>query len=73
MCFRHKNKKQSVTIESRFHVGDFVKFKDKRDGVCPGYIYEVKLENDEIVYTLQVGGECPSFRYHIKESEIIQK
>ncbi len=71
MCF--KKKKNKIVIHSKYHLGDFVRFKDKKDGVCPGYIYEVKLnENNEVIYTLQVGGECPSFRYNIKEEEIIK-
>lgn len=73
MCFK-KKKKNIIVIPSKYQIDDFVRFKDPRDGVCNGYINEVKYDNDRnIVYTIQVGGECPSYRYNIKEEQIISK
>ena len=69
MCF-FKKKKQEVIIHSAFVKGQNVKFKYRGD-VCPGIIYDVKLDNDEnVVYDIQIGGECPAIIKDVKE-EII--
>ena len=37
-----------------------------------GYIYDAKLdENNNVEYTIQIAGQCPSFIHNYKEDDII--
>ena len=69
MCF-FKKKKKPVITGNKFQVGEFVRFK-YRGEVCPGVIYEIKLDNDDkIIYDVQVGGECPFVVSDVPEEKI---
>lgn len=68
MCF--KRKKKVITINSRYHKGDVVNFK-YRNEICPGIIYDVSISHSgEIVYDIQIGGECPTVIRYIKDQDI---
>ena len=70
MCFfKKKNKKEPIT-GNKYQVGQTVRFRYKGE-ICPGYIYEVKQDdNKNIIYDVQIGGECPAIIVNIKEEEI---
>ena len=69
MCFKRKKKEP---INSLYHIGDFVSFRDEKRGLTPGLIYEVKLDKDQkVIYDIQIGGECPAFYYNISEDKVI--
>ena len=71
MCFFRK-KKPKVVIESKYHEGDFVRFRDNRDDLLVGYVYEVKLDKDgNIIYDIQIGGECPAIKHDIPENKVL--
>ncbi len=69
MCFFKKKKQQH--IDSKYQINDFINFRYKGD-ICPGYIYDVhQLESGEIVYDIQIGGECPAIVKEVREVNII--
>lgn len=73
MCFFRKKKTVTVTINSKYLVGDFVKFRH-REELDPGVIVAVKLnQNQEIVYDIQIGGECPIVVENVLEKDVVVK
>ena len=72
MCFWKK--KKIIKINSLYHEGDFVLFKNKKNEATAGYIYKIYLSpNNEIVYDIQIGGECPVVLTGIPENKVIKK
>ena len=70
MCFFRKKNKQPKVIGNKFNIGERINFKYRGD-MCPGLIYEVKYGKDnQILYDVQIGGECPAIIVNIKEEEI---
>ena len=73
MCFFRKKKPKVLITGNKYEVGDLVKFRHRGD-LDPGYIYEVKLDNnDEIIYDIQIGGECPTIIENVKEKDIVSR
>lgn len=69
MCFFKKKKTQR--INSKYQFNDQVNFRYKGE-MCPGYIFGAhQLETGEIVYDIQIGGECPAIIKGVKEVDII--
>lgn len=48
-------RKKEVIIDSKFKKGDFVNFRYK-DDLRFGIVYDIKKVNDEIIYSVQMGG-----------------
>ncbi len=72
MCFFKKKKKNVVHIESKYKLGESIRFKYKGE-LCPGYINRIYLNNEQnVMYDVQIGGECPAIISNVKEEEIIQ-
>ncbi len=73
MCFfKKKKKKVEVVINSKFKVGDSVKFRDRRDELTNGYVYDVHQSSDGVItYDIQKGGECPVVIEGILEEKVI--
>ena len=72
MCFLKKKKKVVIT-NNKYHIGEFVNFR-YRNEVCPGVIYDVKLDKDgNVIYDVQVGGECPFVVNDVEEKIIFIK
>jgi hypothetical protein len=38
-----------------------------------GFIHEARLEEGQVLYTIQMGGECPTFVYNYTENQIVGK
>lgn len=56
---------------ARYQKRDFVNFR-RRGELCFGWIYDAKSDKaGKVTYTIQVGGQCPSFIYDFKEEDII--
>ena len=73
MCWLKKQKKPDM-IDSRFKIDDFVLFKDHKNDATQGTIYSIKLlEDGQIMYDIQVGGECPKVIKDIPENKVIKK
>lgn len=72
MCFFRKKPKQPVErIISKYSYGDQVRFRYKGE-ICPGIVYGVaKNAKNEIIYTIQIGGECPAIIGDVKEENVI--
>lgn len=71
MCFFKKKKKVAKPqIDSKYQIGDMVRFRHKGD-ICTGYIYEVYQKNDGVYYDIQIGGECPAIINSIKEETVL--
>lgn len=68
MFFKKKNKYPEI---AKYKKGDFVNFR-YRDELYFGYIFEAFLNKEnKVIYTIQIGGQCPSFIYEYKEDDII--
>lgn len=69
MCW-FKKKQKVVITNNKFHIGDMVNFK-YRGEVSPGVIYEIHLdENNNVIYDINLGGECPAIITKVKEKDI---
>ena len=68
MCF--KKKKKEEPINSKFVIGQQVRFKGRDGFLTTGYVYSIRKANDKILYDVQVGGECPTIRKDIPEEEL---
>ena len=72
MCW-FKKKKKAAVIGAKFHIGQQISFKYRGD-MTPGTIYDIKYdENQNIIYDVQIGGECPAVIPYIKETDIIER
>ena len=66
-----KRKKKKYPESAKYQLGDFVNFRYLNE-LYFGYIYDAEIdENDKIVYTIQIGGQCPQFINKYKEENII--
>lgn len=71
--FKKKNKKSAYPENARYLLGDFVRFRHRGE-LHFGFIYEARVDDDgKVIYTLQMGGECPTFIYNYKEENIVGK
>ena len=68
MWWLFKKKEKVLPVpDSKFVPGDRVYFKHRGDRTT-GHIYRVYAgENGEVLYDVQVGGQCPYFLYGMKE------
>ncbi|MBR0439833.1 MAG: hypothetical protein IJK27_03700 [Bacilli bacterium] len=72
MCL-FKKKKSEVILNSTYKKGQKVSFK-RRDDIDPGIIYEVRKNNNgEIIYDIQIGGECPAIIKDVNEKDIFPR
>ena len=70
MCFFKKKKEKAIVSGGKYRLHDQVNFKYRGD-IAPGCIEDVKYdENKNIVYDIQIGGECPAIVKNIKEEDI---
>ena len=72
MCFFKKKKKKDLKLHlAKYKLGDYVYFR-YRDELYFGYIYMTYVDdNDKVTYTIQLGGQCPSFIQNYKEEDIL--
>ena len=64
-------KKDKYPENAKYKKGDFVNFR-RRGDLCFGYIYEAFIRDDGgIIYTIQIGGQCPALIYNWREEDII--
>ena len=63
-------KKKVYPANAKYKVDDFVNFR-YRNELYFGYIYDAKEVNGKILYTIQLGGQCPALLYDYKEEDII--
>ena len=70
MFFRKK--KNKYPEEAKYKIRDFVNFRYNNE-LYFGYIYDASINKEtlEIIYTIQVCGQCPIFIYNYKEKDII--
>ena len=72
MCL-FKKKKSEVILNSTYKKGQKVSFK-RRDDVDPGIIFEVRKNSyGEIIYDIQIGGECPAIIKDVNEKDIFPR
>lgn len=70
IMFFWKKKKYKYPEIAKYKLGDYVNFR-YRNELLFGYIYEAKVVDNEVLYTIQLGGQCPSFINDYKEKDII--
>ena len=78
MCFKRKKnlikeystQKSSIETNTTYKIGQFVHFR-YRDELYFGYVNWIyKGTNNEILYDIQVGGQCPAIIKGIREDII---
>ena len=78
MCFKRKKnlikkysaEKSSIEINTAYKMGQFVHFR-YRDELYFGYVNWIyRGTNNEILYDIQVGGQCPAIIKGIREDAI---
>ena len=70
MCIFKKKKTKKSAINSKYQLGEWVRFRHKGE-VDPGVIYDMRQSDDgEVIYDVQIGGECPIVVKDVKETEI---
>ena len=64
-------KKKTYPNAAKYKEDDVVSFKYRGD-LAFGYIHDAKLsDSGEVLYTIQLGGQCPALLYDFKEENII--
>ena len=64
MFFKRKKK---YPENAKYKIRDYVNFR-YRNELYFGYIYDAKINNEgEIIYTIQIAGQCPALIYDYKE------
>lgn len=70
MFFNIFKKKPVYPENAKYKLRDFVRFRHRGE-LHFGFIHEARVENEEVLYTIQMGGECPTFVYNYKEENIV--
>ena len=64
-------KKEKYPEIAKYKKGDFVNFR-RRGDLCFGYIYDAFVYDEgKVIYTIQIGGQCPALIYDGKEEDIM--
>lgn len=72
IMFFKKKKKETVQINSKFKLNDFVDFYYK-DDVYFGKISNVYLASGgEVLYDIDIAGQCPATLTEIEEEKVIR-
>lgn len=67
-----KKKKEVVQVNSKFSLNDFVDFY-YRDDIYFGNISNIYLaESGEVLYDIDIAGQCPATLTEIKEEKVIR-
>ena len=67
MFFKRKKKYPEI---AKYKENDYVNFR-WRNELYFGYIYDAKIINNKVVYTIQIAGQCPALIYDYEEENII--
>lgn len=70
--FKKKPSKSSWPEEAKYKPRDFVRFRHRAE-LHFGFVHEARVEDGKVIYTIQMGGECPTFVYDYKEEQIVGK
>ena len=71
--FKKKNKKSAYPENAKYKFRDFVRFRHRGE-LHFGFIHEANVDEEgNVMYTIQMGGECPTFVYNYKEENIVGK
>ena len=70
--FKKKPKKPAWPEEAKYKPRDFVRFRHRGE-LHFGFVHEARVEDGEVLYTIQMGGECPTFVYNYTENQIVGK
>lgn len=70
--FKKKPRKPDWPDEAKYKPRDFVRFRHRGE-LHFGFVHEARVEDGEVIYTIQMGGECPTFVYNYKEEKIVGK
>ncbi len=71
--FKKKSNKNAWPEKAKYKFRDFVRFRHRGE-LHFGFIHEARVEDDgTVIYTIQMGGECPTFVYNYKEENIVGK
>lgn len=66
-----KKKKEKEVIISKYQMGELVNFKYKND-IRFGRVYKISKVNEEVIYSIQIGGECPAIIDNIPEKSLFR-
>lgn len=69
--FKKRSGKGGYPEQAKYKLRDFVRFRHRGE-VRFGFIHEARVDEDgTVLYTIQMGGECPTFVYNYSEEKII--
>ena len=73
MCWFKRKAKKKIQFDHSYNVGQRVNFK-YRDDVVTGYIEKVSLDKEgNVIYDIQIGGECPATISNVPEKDIFYR
>lgn len=70
--FKKKPRNPAWPEQAKYKGRDFVRFRHRGE-LHFGFIHEAREQDGEVIYTIQMGGECPTFVYNYKEEDIVGK
>ena len=68
--FKKKKIEYKYPEKAKYKLGDYINFRYNKE-LYFGYVCSAKLNNNEISYTVQIEGQCPSFIYNLEEFNVI--
>ena len=74
MClFKIFKKEKKEKVVGKYQIGQYVHFR-YRNELMFGYIYDIKKDyHGQIIYDIQIAGQCPTVVFNIKEEIIFIK
>ncbi len=70
MFFRKKKNKYTPPADNKYKLGEYVHFR-YRDELFFGYVFYIyKDANNNTLYDVQVGGQCPAIIKGLKEDQL---
>ena len=71
--FKKKPQKSAWPENAKYKHRDFVRFRHRGE-LHFGFVHEARTDEDgNVIYTIQMGGECPTFVYNYNENQIVGK
>ena len=70
--FKKKPRKSDWPEEAKYKPRDFVRFRHRGE-LHFGFVHEARVLDGQVIYTIQMGGECPTFVHNYKEEDIVGK
>ena len=70
MLFKRKKIKYQYPEQAKYQLDDYVNFRYRKE-LYFGHICSARVNDNKVVYTIQIEGQCPSLIYNFDEEDII--